>query len=58
MRDKFRERKKIERLREQLSNVNADINVTNKSLWQLRKILKEEEHEPILEDYYLFFKEM
>ena len=49
----------IERLREQLSNVNADINVTNKSLEELRKIQQQEEkNEPTLENYYKPLDEM
>ena len=49
-------KEKIERLREQLSNANVDINDTNKSLEQLRKIeqqqKQEEENEYV--NFYFF----
>ena len=58
----IRRKEKIEELRQQLSDVNADINQTNKSLENLKKIQneyeEEEEKKPKLENYYKPSKEM
>ena len=61
--EKQMERKQeIQRLRQQLSDANADINETNKSLRNLKKVeneyQEEEEKEPKLENYYTPSKEM
>ena len=47
-------KEKIEMLRQRASDVNADINQTNKALEELRKITRE----PKLEDYYQPSNEM
>lgn len=49
-------------LRQQLSNVNTDINQTNHALENLRKVLQKEEEqqlmhkEPVFEKYYKPFE--
>ena len=57
-----RRKEEMERLRMELSDANADINQTNKSLEILKKMenvyKKEEEEEPRLENYYKPSKEM
>ena len=45
---KVKNKEKIEMLRQQASNANADINDTNHALKELKKITRE----PKLEDYY------
>ena len=58
----MRRKEEIEKLRQQLSDANADINETNKSLKNLYEIQneyqKEEEKEPKLENYYKPSQEM
>ena len=60
--EKQMERKEyLEKLRQELSDANADINETNKSLRNLKKVeneYQEEEKEPKLENYYTPSKEM
>ena len=60
--NQMKRKQKIEQLRMELSDANADINDTNKSLENLRKIQnefkKEEENKPWLENYYIPSKEM
>ena len=61
--EKQMERKEyLEKLRQELSDANADINETNKSLRNLKKVeneyQEEEEKEPKLENYYTPSKEM
>ena len=54
-------KQEMEKLRQQLSDANADINETNKSLRNLKKVeneYQEEEKEPKLENYYTPSKEM
>ena len=46
--EKVKNKEKIEMLRQQASNANADINDTNHALKELKKITRE----PKLEDYY------
>ena len=54
--NQMKRKQKMELLRQELSDANADINDTNKSLANLRKIQdefkREEEHKPRLENYY------
>ena len=59
--NQVRRKQEIEKLRQQLSDANADINTTNKSFEKLAKIqneLREEEKEPRLENYYKPSQEM
>ena len=61
--EKQMERKEyLEKLRQQLSDANADINETNKSLINFKKVeneyQEEEKKEPKLENYYTPSKEM
>ena len=48
--EQVNKKEKIEMLRQQASDANADINDTNRPLEELRKITSE--REPKLEDYY------
>ena len=58
----MKRKEKIEKLRQESSDANADINQTNKSLENLAKIQNEfqneEEKEPQLENYYKPSQEM
>ena len=58
----MKRKEEMELLRQQLSDANADINQTNKSLENLAKVeneyKKEEKNEPILRNYYTPSKEM
>ena len=58
--NQIKRKEKLERLRQQLSDANADINQTNKSLKILSEIQEEEEEEnkPKLENYYKPSEEM
>ena len=60
--NQMRRKEEIEKLWQQLSDANADINETNKSLKNLYEIQneyqKEEEKEPKLENYYKPSQEM
>ena len=50
--DEVRRHDRIQQLRQQLSDANNDINVTNKNLNELRQIQSIEYNRPKLEDYY------
>ena len=50
--DEVRRHDRIQQLRQQLSDANNDINVTNKALNELRQIQSIEYNKPKLEDYY------
>ena len=52
--EQVKKKDKIEMLRQQASDANADINDTNSALEELRKITRE----PKLEDYYKSSDEM
>ena len=60
--NQMKRKEEMERLRQQLSDANADINQTNKSLENLAKVENEykklQENEPKLENYYKPSKEM
>ena len=60
--NQMKRKEKIQRLRQQLSDANADINQTNKSLKILSEIQNEyekgEKEEPKLENYYKPSEEM
>ena len=60
--NQIKRKEEIQRLRQQLSDANADINQTNKSLKILAEIqneyTEEEENEPKLENYYTPSEEM
>ena len=57
--NQVRRKEKLERLRQQLSDANVDINRTNKSLKNLQnEYQREEENEPQLKNYYTPSKEM
>ena len=50
--NEVRRHDRIQQLRQQLSDANSDINVTNKDLNELKQIQSREYNEPKLGDYY------